>query len=296
MKVAIVILNWNDAPSTLTCLASVKAAISRLRPASAANVIIVDNGSTPSLKELAPSLNQYSNVTLVESTQNLGFAGGMNKGLETAFKLDPDVVWLLNNDVIVESNSLAALCDFKFENPDKLCIGVVMVDQATGKVQTLGGYRYYTMWGLARPIGKSLDPALIPKAQPSMDYVDGAALFLDATKLREIGGIPTQNFLFYEELNLAYALGGKSALALCADAIVKHKGGVATKKLDLKSKTYFSTLAALRYTQQHLRLALPIVFCLRLALAVYRGATTGSAGNLRNVIAAGRDFLSSSKT
>ena len=291
MKVTVVILNFNDSDTTKKCARSVERAIRHLDSSHAATIILVDNGSQPRLAQEAPELLRIKDLSIVENPHNLGFAGGMNSGLRLVYETDSDAVWLLNNDVVVEPQSLAALCNFKKANSGKLCIGAVIIDQSTGKVQTIGGYRYNTLLGFARPFGKSLDAADLPKTQPKIDYVDGSALFIDVNILKDIGGIPAQNFLFYEELNLTHALGGKHNLAVCLEAIVKHKGGASTEKLVAGSKTYHSTLAALRYTRHHLKLAVPIVFLLRLTVALYRDFGMRGGGHARNAILAGKEFI-----
>ena len=291
MKVGIVILNWNGAALTLDCLQSVRRAVLHMGTDFTSKIVIVDNGSAPPLRQQAPQLASAHDVTIIENEQNLGFAAGMNSGLSFIRDKDCDAVWLLNNDLTVAQTSLLALCKFKERHPHKLCIGSVVIDQKTGHVQTLGGYRYCTFLGVAKPIGRCSDPLDWHHENIHLDYVDGSALFIDAPKLMEIGGIPSENFLYYEELNLAEALGGSSALAVCLDSSITHRKGATTEKLPNFSASYFSTLAALRYSQEHARWALPVIFSLRLAAASYRDLLMLSVGHTGKVLAALKDFL-----
>src|SRR5271170_2058279 len=49
-------------------------------------------------------------LVLIQTGANLGFAGGNNVGIRYALSRDDcDYVWLLNNDTVVEPNSLSAM-------------------------------------------------------------------------------------------------------------------------------------------------------------------------------------------
>ncbi|MEI9864258.1 MAG: glycosyltransferase [Limisphaerales bacterium] len=75
-------------------------------------VIVVDNASTDGSME---ALRAYPWVKVVQSDQNLGFAGGNNLGLrECSF----DYVLLLNNDTVVVSDFLQPLCDYLDQHPE----------------------------------------------------------------------------------------------------------------------------------------------------------------------------------
>jgi GT2 family glycosyltransferase len=88
-SVAIIIINWRDYNRTLACLEDVN---------KAANIpfetIVVDNESEP---DRHTDLKETSDITVV-NTQNRGFTGGANDGLEVAEKKGFDTVVFLNND------------------------------------------------------------------------------------------------------------------------------------------------------------------------------------------------------
>lgn len=95
-KHAVVILNYNGADDTLACLASIAQA------KDAPHVIVVDNQSSDdSVQRL---LARYPSLDLIRSPQNLGFAGGNNLGIRRALRLGAKVVYLLNNDTLVDPN------------------------------------------------------------------------------------------------------------------------------------------------------------------------------------------------
>jgi len=128
-RIAVVLVSWNGAEDTLATLASLEGARAGLdvRP------IVVDNGSTDG--SAARLRRERPDVELIETGENLGFAGGNEVGIRRALA-DPEVGWvlLLNTDVAVDpgflSPLLAACADpevaaagpkiFYFDPPDRL--------------------------------------------------------------------------------------------------------------------------------------------------------------------------------
>src|SRR3954468_10259630 len=92
---AIIIINWNAAADTLSCLANC-AQWRSVTP----RVWVVDNGSQPAdRKALAEALARPPFIcTLLQNEENLGFAGGTNAGLRAALAIGDAPILLLNND------------------------------------------------------------------------------------------------------------------------------------------------------------------------------------------------------
>lgn len=90
----LVVLNWNGKSDTLALLESVEHA--GLRDTT---VLVVDNGSTDATVQAVGDL--YPWVEILETGENLGFAGGNNRGIEHAIRCGAEVVGLINNDTVV---------------------------------------------------------------------------------------------------------------------------------------------------------------------------------------------------
>ena len=108
-RVAVVLINWNGAGDTLDTLASLDAAVAAAAEAGLEVVLlVVDNGSTDdSVKRIR---GERPDVELLETGENLGFAGGNNAGIRHVLE-DPEVAWvlLLNTDVDVDPGFLPPL-------------------------------------------------------------------------------------------------------------------------------------------------------------------------------------------
>src|SRR5262245_29842914 len=101
-KTAIVIVNWNGKKDTLECLESV-----RHIDDPNMEVVLVDNGSTDGS---ADAIRRGSPGTaMIETGQNLGFAGGNNVGIREAMARGARFIFLLNNDTTVDAGVLRHL-------------------------------------------------------------------------------------------------------------------------------------------------------------------------------------------
>jgi GT2 family glycosyltransferase len=115
-KVFIVVLNWNQPDLTIECLESVyKLHVKNYE----LRVIVVDNGSSDdSVQKLnTKKANAQWNVVVLETGDNLGFAGGNNVGIQHALNNNADYVVLLNNDTVVSGNLIDGLLRTYKENP-----------------------------------------------------------------------------------------------------------------------------------------------------------------------------------
>lgn len=109
-KVYIIILNWNKWKDTIECLKSVFELDYKNY-----SVLVIDNASDDDsvirLKEAFPCLR------LIQNFKNTGYTGGNNQGIKIALSEGAEYVWLLNNDTIVETDSLSKMVTTAEEIP-----------------------------------------------------------------------------------------------------------------------------------------------------------------------------------
>ncbi len=96
IKHAAVLINYKDAKMTASCVNSIAAS------KDAPHIIVVDNGSSDEciaeLRELCPGLD------LIVTGANIGFSAGNNVGIKKALKMGAEVVYIINNDTLVDTN------------------------------------------------------------------------------------------------------------------------------------------------------------------------------------------------
>lgn len=111
-RVAVVILTYDNFEDTVECLDSVLK--SRFPDV---EIVLVDNHSTDgSIEELRA---RYPAIHHVQNESNLGVAGGRNAGWAYARNVvAPEILFFLDNDTVVEPDTLGTLVWYLDSNPD----------------------------------------------------------------------------------------------------------------------------------------------------------------------------------
>ena len=234
-SVAIILLNWHGWRDTLACLAS-------LEKLDYPNyqIVVVDNGSTDDSVERIHEA--YPQLTLLETGKNLGFAGGNNVGIRYALERGVDYVWLLNNDTIVEANTLSALVATAEANPRIGAVGSVLyyMDRPE-KVQAWGGGRV-SLWS-----GRSWHLT----SPGRLDYLTGASLLLRWEALEHVGLLDEGFFMYWEDTDYGFRLRKAGfRLEVAEDSRIWHKESATLGKVSLQGDAYYST-SALRFFRRH---------------------------------------------
>jgi len=78
-------------------------------------IVIIDNGSTDSTIDI---ICNFKAIKLIDNKSNLGFGQANNIGIEYSQKNNSDYIFLLNQDVQVEGNTISNLVQVLEENKD----------------------------------------------------------------------------------------------------------------------------------------------------------------------------------
>lgn len=219
-------------------------------------------------------------LVLVRNGENLGFAGGNNVGIRYALARDDfDYVWLLNNDTVVEPESLAHLVERMRETPDAgMCGSTLLYYDRPEKVQALGG-GYYCKWiGLPWHQGRLRRADQIrnrDRAERWMNYIVGASMLVSKEFLRDVGLMCEDYFLYFEETDWALRAKGKFRLVYAPESVVYHKVGasIGTSSNPVnKSMTcdFYNVRNRLLFSKRFFPYALPTVYLVLLGTLLSR--------------------------
>ena len=102
------------------------------------SVIVIDNGSTDGTKEWVEK--NFPEVYVLRTEKNLGYSGGLNLGLDYAFrKRNSDYVVITNNDVKADSKMISELVKIaETDNKIGFVTGKVYYYDNPGIFQTVG--------------------------------------------------------------------------------------------------------------------------------------------------------------
>ncbi|MCC5464131.1 glycosyltransferase family 2 protein [Pelosinus baikalensis] len=170
-------------------------------------------------------------LILIQTGKNLGFAGGNNVGMRYALaKSDFDYIWLLNNDTVVQNDTLLYLLEHVKGKPQMgICGSTLLFYDNPDKVQAFGGAVYNSWLALSNHIGLYQDYNVpvdyLEIIEKKMDYVVGASMLVKREFLLDIGLMCEDYFLYYEEVDWAIRAKKKYVLGYAPSSIVYHKEG-----------------------------------------------------------------------
>tara|TARA_Y100000385_G_C13104276_1_gene646558 strand:- start:3246 stop:4127 length:882 start_codon:yes stop_codon:yes gene_type:complete len=189
-KVSIVIVNYKDPKDTLELLDS-------LVHVSYPNfeTIVIDNGTKIDRTDLYQT--RLENVKVFKLPENLGFAGGVNSGIDRA---TGHFILLLNNDTTVEPDFIGPMVDVFDQNKE---VGMVspkiLFFDPSNKLQYAGAKSISTWFGRGRKIGfgKMDGPKYDQSGETGL--CNGACLMIRKEVVEDIGLLSEDYFMYYEE-------------------------------------------------------------------------------------------------
>lgn len=191
------ILNWNNAPDTLECLASLKKVTEP-----AYEIFVIDNGSTDD--SLTKIQKAYPKHHYIHNSQNLGYAEGNNRGLRIAMDWGAQFFVILNNDVIVAPDFLSEIVKAAEQHPEAGAFGPKMYyyDQPA------------TIWYAGGSVDKKTGRCFHFGCDASegyneireTDYICGCALAVRREVIEKVGFISPEYFLIWEEIDWCYRM------------------------------------------------------------------------------------------
>ena len=159
--------------------------------------MVVDNASNNQEAEVIAK--RYPQVKVIQSDQNLGFAGGNNLGIQSA---QGKYLFLVNNDTVFKDFNIQALIDRIESSPD---IGIVCpkICFAWGNnpIQFAGYTTLSKITVRNHAIGFGEEDHGQYNTAHLTPYAHGAAMLIRRDAIDKVGLMPECYFLYYEELD-----------------------------------------------------------------------------------------------
>jgi GT2 family glycosyltransferase len=279
---AAIVLSWNGREDTLACVRSLEN--------ETVEVIVVDNASSDGSADAVA--REFPHAELVRCERNLGYAGGMNRGIRLALERGADGVLLLNNDVLVEAGAAAALVA-QAEGAGAVCPVITFAD-SPGRIWYAGASfdprRGYN--GRHRGFGK---PAAALTERVRTDRACGAAMLIPRQTLERVGAFDERLFAYQEDTD--WSLRARAAglpIVVEPAARVLHKVSAATGGEGSPAALYYSVRNTLEVVERHAPLGRVGTWRRRVVvLAAYTIQALlgrGRRARLRGVLDGFRDF------
>lgn len=246
-KISVIILNFNGGEDLLKTLESViESDFENLE------IVLVDNNSTDNSLILAKQwvmthcLNEenFPQIHFIENEKNLGFGAGNSVGIKWAFENGADFVFLLNNDALVQKNTILNLWKaIENEKNVGLVSPVIYSDLNYQKVWFCGGK--INWWKMrAEHFYCSEQTCLF-----TTEYVTGCAMLISREVFEKVGLFDDRFFLYYEDTDFSFRVkkaGFKNLVVLNSKVYHAEKS-----EGNKAGKTYWLVLSALLFFQKH---------------------------------------------
>lgn len=268
MKLAFVILNYGTYPETVDCVQSIRKHIDVMPQEY--HITIVDNGSSDdSVARLRDDYAAESNIDIIETGENVGFAKGNNIGIRHVNQnYFPDYIVILNSDTELIQDDLYKKLSSEYERSGFALLGPMMLtgdgrcndspwqpmsrEAAEKRLDGLKRREKQIMNGtffLCSFIQKVKKSFLLNSDRDTIhihgDFwkyqtqveLQGAFLVFSQKAFKYIEGFDERTFLYYEEQLLYLALiRAKQTIVYDPRICIYHKDGCATSKAAGKKK------------------------------------------------------------
>ncbi|GGE51087.1 glycosyltransferase family 2 protein [Actibacterium pelagium] len=223
-KIGVVIVTYNAAQTVGPCVNSLLPC-----PDSRMRIVIVDNCSTDETRDVVMGLSEQNpQIDLIRASGNIGFAGGVNLGLQQLLR-DREIThfWLLNPDCIVSGGTVSRLIQFLEAGKGAgLTGGRVAYVEPSDRIQTDGGTVNWKT-GVTHNLHQNLSALRCPSPDPEqIDFASGASLLVSRRFVQDVGLMDEGFFLYYEESDWAMRRG-TFPIEYCDGFTVEHHAGAA---------------------------------------------------------------------
>lgn len=178
------------------------------------DIIVVDNGSTDGTEDLFSTEFAIDSIKYINIGKNLGSAGSQAIGLKEAVKADYKYIWLMDDDVIPQTNSLYEL----LKANEELC----------GNWGILSSVAY---WKDGTICEANRQKKSIFKFMTDMDYnqkyvpvfmVSAASMFIKAEAIRKMGLPISEYFIYTDDYEYSSRIGRKYSIYVVTSSKVMH--------------------------------------------------------------------------
>lgn len=214
-KVSVIVVNYKGMPHVDSCLSSV---LNQTYPNF--EVIFVDNDSNDGSLEHVKS--KFPHLIFVVNDRNLGYAGGINSGLQYA---SGDYIAPLNIDTEVDENWLAPMANFLDLNPEVGAVTpkILLYNDRT-KGNALGLNIHVSGLGFVRGLNK--EDSNFPNIPTKVAGVSGCSFLIRRQLLERIYSVNKDNFnfMYYDDVDLSWLINLMGYEIYCVpQSVIYHK-------------------------------------------------------------------------
>lgn len=186
-KISIIFPNFNGGKEPLECLKSVTKTD---YPKSKLEIMVIDNASSDgSNRKIKKS---FPEVSLLQQTENLGFAKAVNLGIK---KSTGEFLLITNDDILIDRNGIKKLVNYAQNHPETGCLTGKIFSKQHPDNLAVGGCKFNYISGNINLFYK-------PDITHEPDWAAGCAMFIPRQVLNLTGLFDTAFPHFFEDFDL----------------------------------------------------------------------------------------------
>lgn len=252
--VSIVTLTWNTTDITCDFLRSINEHCTYNN----LEIIIVDNGSkddpTGVFKSIRPD------VKVILNGKNLGFTGGNNVGIKAA---TGDYLFIVNNDTEFTPGLIEGLLEIFKKYPDAGIVSPKFHYFFHKGTLEYAGYNTVNIFtGRNAMVGcKEKDEGQYNEIKET-NYAHGGGMMVPKKVIEEVGGLPEEFFIYYEEFDWCEQIKRKGyKVYYQPNSLIYHKESMTTGKSS-PFKTFYHTKNRILFMRRNMSKSSYFIFLL----------------------------------
>ena len=252
--VSIVTLTWNTTDITCDFLRSINEHCTYNN----LEIIIVDNGSkddpTGVFKSIRPD------VKVILNGKNLGFTGGNNVGIKVA---TGDFLFIVNNDTEFTPGLIEGLLEIFNKYPDAGIVSPKFHYFFHKGTLEYAGYNTVNIFtGRNAMVGwKEKDEGQYNEIKET-NYAHGGGMMVPKKVIEEVGGLPEEFFIYYEEFDWCEQIKRKGyKVYYQPNSLIYHKESMTTGKAS-PFKTFYHTKNRILFMRRNMSKSSYFIFLL----------------------------------
>ena len=221
LNIYAIVLNWNNFSDTDKCLTSlVSISDERIK------IVIVDNKSTDESVKLFKE--KYTDLPLIISQVNNGYAGGMNLGIKYALDHSADYIIISNNDVVYTKDFLDPLLEL-FVNDNSIGIVSPKVLYTHNKdIIYCAGADFKLLRGSGVAAFQGKVSAQFGNDVREITMAEGSCFLAKKEVFEKSGLFGVEFFMYFEDLEFSDRVRKNFKIFYTPKSIIYHKGGGGT--------------------------------------------------------------------
>lgn len=191
IKIFTIVVTYNGSKTIFDCLNSL------VNSSFPVEIIVVDNAS----KDNTPSIvNNFKNIIFLPQNNNIGFGQANNLGFKYALKNNASFIFLLNQDAIIETDTIEKLVSVATESPEYGILSPVHLNGEGSKIDD--GFLLH----INRSDQSFISDLYLDREQSiyKASFINAAAWLISEKCIKDIGGFDSIFFMYGEDIDYCF--------------------------------------------------------------------------------------------